>query len=280
MAYETLRVTKLSPHIGAEIGNIDLREVLSNRQFEEVHNAFLENQVIFFRDQHINFDQHLAFARHFGEPHIHVAFAGEPGHPEIRKIIADEKSTIIAGDHWHTDQSCAPIPPMGSILHMHEVPPTGGGDTMFASMYAAYEALSPRMKTHLEGLTATHEGYREFIRYHNAPHYGPAGKEFPSAVHPVIAKHPETGRRLIYVNRAFTMRINELPEDESDAILKYLIEHVSRPEFSVRFHWRPYSIAFWDNRCAQHFAIWDYQPNKRLGYRIQIEGVSGAIPAT
>lgn len=280
-SYESISVKPLSPNIGAEIGDIDLREPLSERQLQDVKNALWQHQVIFFRDQQIDFDQHSRFARYFGTPHTHVGFKMEEKHPEIRKIIGDEKSTIVSGDHWHTDQSCAAVPPMGSILHMHQVPPNGGGDTQFASMYAAYDALSPRMKAHLQGLTATHEARAAYQRYENAPHFSSAAlKDYPVAVHPVVAVHPESGRKLLYVNGDFTTRINDIPEEESKALLGYLVEHCRRPEFMVRFHWRKYSIAFWDNRCTQHQAIWDYQPHVRIGYRIQIKGTQGPVAAS
>src|SRR5215467_3739511 len=160
MSYESIKVTALTPHIGAEIGNIDLTRPLSNRQVEELHQAFAENLVIFFRDQPIDHESHKALARHFGELHIHVGPSTEskplPDQPEIRALHFDETSKKVAGEAWHTDQSCAPIPPLGSVLYLHTVPPDGGGDTLFASMYKAYDALSPRMKAHLEGLTCTH----------------------------------------------------------------------------------------------------------------------------
>lgn len=271
MAYETIRVTPITPHIGAEISKIDLTRPLGNREVEELHEAFAEHQVIFFRDQRIDFDAHVALARHFGDLHIHVGPSTEsiplPGRPEIRALHFDENSKKVAGERWHSDQSCAEVPPLGSILYLHTVPPEGGGDTMFASMYAAYERLSPRMKAYLEGLTATHDGSRAF------------GKNAPAAVHPVIAKHPVTGRKLIFVNRSFTTKINELPADESAAVLSFLIEHCARPEFQMRFRWRPHSIAFWDNRCAHHRAIWDYYPHVRSGYRIQIKGSAPPLPA-
>ena len=153
---------------------------------------------------------------------------------------------------------------MGSVLHQHIVPPDGGGDTLFASMYAAYEALSPKMKTMLAGLTAVHDGAKIFDRV--------AGVTHPVASQPVIAKHPETGKSLIFVNRGQTTRINELPRAEGDALLDFLFDHVEHPEWQMRFHWRADSIAFWDNRCVQHRAIWDYWPNVRSGHRIQIKG--------
>ena len=269
MSYETISVSKLSPHVGAEIGNIDLTQPLPNRQVEELHRAFAENCVIFFRDQKISFDDHVRLARYFGELHLHVgpvtSSKATDENPAIRRQHFDGNSKRVSGEVWHTDQSCAPIPPMASILYNHTLPPDGGGDTLFASMYAAYGGLSPRMKVYLEGLTATHDGRDAF------------GDGAPVAVHPVIVRHPVTGRKLIFVNGSFTRRINELPRDESAGVLKWLVEHCHKDEWTVRFHWRNHSIAFWDNRCAQHKAIWDYWPNTRSGYRIQIKGEAAPV---
>lgn len=274
MTFDTIGVTPLSPHIGAEITGVDLREPLTNRQVEEVHAALLRYLVVFFHDQPINFDDHKRLAQYFGELHVHVGGGGTAsgtvdGHPEIRRQHFDENSKRVSGGVWHTDQSCAPLPPMGSILHQHVVPPLGG-DTLFASMYAAYDALSPRMQAYLDGLTATHDGALLFDK---------SSTEYPTAVHPVIARHPDTGRKLIYVNQGFTVRINELPKEESAAVLSFLYDHCARPDFQVRFRWREHSIAFWDNRASQHQAIWDYHPNVRTGYRIQIKGTAPPLPA-
>lgn len=275
MTFDTIGVTPLSPHVGAEITGIDLREPLTNRQVEEVHEALLRHLVIFFRDQPIDFDDQTRLAQYFGELHVHVGGGGTAsgtveGHPAIRRQHFDAKSKRVSGGVWHTDQSCAALPPMGSILHQHVVPPAGGGDTLFASMYAAYDALSPRMQAYLEGLTATHDGARVFDK---------SSTEYPTAAHPVIARHPDTGRKLIYVNEGFTAHINELPKEESAAVLAFLYEHCARPEFQLRFRWREHSIAFWDNRASQHMAIWDYYPNVRTGYRIQIKGTAPPLPA-
>jgi taurine dioxygenase len=271
MTYSSITVTPLSPHIGAEIGNIDLTKPLSNREVDELHEAFAAHQVIFFRDQRIDHEAHKALARHFGELHVHVGPSTEskplPDQPEVRALHFDKDSKKVAGEAWHTDQSCAPIPPLGSILYIHTVPPDGGGDTLFASMYSAYEALSPRMKTYLQGLTCTHDGRRAF------------GPNAPINVHPLIAKHPVTGKKLIFVNRGQTSHINEVPREESDAILGFLYQHCSRPEWQVRFRWRAHSIAFWDNRCTHHKAIWDYWPHVRSGFRIQIKGSQPPIAA-
>lgn len=264
MSYETLTVEPLTPHIGAEIGNIDLTKPLSNHEVDELHQAFAEFGVIFFRDQPISLDDHVALARHFGEMHLHVGPSTEsialPENPAIRKLHFDATSEKVAGEMWHTDQSCAAIPPLGSILHLVETPPRGGGATLFASMYAAYEGLSERMKAYLDGLTAVHDGRGVF------------GPNAPVTAHPVVARHPVTKRKLIYVSRAMTTHIEGLPRDESDAILAFLTSHCTKPDYQVRFQWRPHSIAFWDNRCTQHKAIWDYYPNVRSGFRIQIKG--------
>lgn len=269
MEFETITATPSTPHIGAEIGNVDLKKPLSNRQVEEVYQALLKYQVIFFRDQPITFEQHVNFACQFGKLHVHVGGDGTAsqmveGHPEVRRQHFDGNSKRVSGEVWHTDQSCAEIPPMASILRQEIVPPDGGGDTLFASMYAAYDALSPRWKTFLEGLTAFHDGALVFNRG--------ATTKYPTAVHPVITKHPDTGRKIIYVCKGFTSHIVELPKHESEHVLNFLFDHCARPHWQVRFRWTPNSIAFWDNRCTQHFAVWDYWPNVRSGYRVQIEG--------
>jgi taurine dioxygenase len=261
--YRAITVTPYSPNVGAEIGNIDLTRPLSDIELAEIRRAFTDHLVLFFRDQQISFEDHARLAEYFGSIGQH---AGKKTNsqatedPRVRKFHADGNSPRVSGNVWHTDQSCAPIPPMASILYLHTIPKNGGGDTGFASMYAAYDALSDRMKTYLEGLTAVHDGVPIF------------GAGTPEAVHPVIARHPESGRKLIYVNHSFTARINEVSKEESDAILRYLFDHCMRPEWTTRFRWEPHSMAFWDNRCAQHRAISDYLPDMRSGYRVQIEG--------
>jgi taurine dioxygenase len=259
----SITVTKLSPHIGAEIGNIDLTRPLSELQVKELHDAFTRNLVVFFRDQKIGFEDQIRLAGYFGALGKHVGvstISKATEHPLVRRFHYDETSTRISGENFHSDQSCAAVPPLGSMLYNHTVPPDGGGDTCFASMYAAYDALSPKMKDYLSGLTATHDGTRVF------------GPGTPVSVHPVIIRHPVSGRKVIYVNTDFTSHINEVSRQESDAILGYLYEHCHKPEWTCRFRWSAHSIAFWDNRCTQHKAIWDYWPNVRSGFRVQIEG--------
>ena len=268
--YETLRLDKLTPIIGAELSGVDLSGPLSNRQFDEIHRALAENLVIFFRDQHITPQQHLAFGRRFGELHLHPAAPHEDGEPALMKIHADQDSPRANGEGWHSDVSCDAEPPMGSILYIKQCPPHGG-DTLFASMYAAYDALSERMKRYLDGLTAIHDGepvYRGLFA-----NYGVADKpSYPRAEHPIVRTHQVTGKRALYVNRGFTHHIVGVPRDESDAILGYLYDHAENPLFQCRFRWTENAIAFWDNRCAQHRAMWDYWPHTRSGNRVTIKG--------
>ena len=267
--YETITVDKLTPIIGAEVGGVDLAAP-SNRQLDEIHRALAENQVVFFRDQELTPEQHLAFGRHFGPLHLHPAAPHAPGHPELMIIHADKDSPRANGENWHSDVSCDELPPLGSILYIKTCPPRGG-DTLFASMYAAYEALSERMQTYLEGLTALHDGepvYRGL--YAN---YGVADKPaYPHAEHPVVRTHPVTRRKALYVNRGFTRRILGIPRDESEGVLRYLYEHMENPLFQCRFRWRANSVAFWDNRCVQHHAMWDYWPHTRSGFRVTVRG--------
>ncbi len=274
MSSDQISVTPCTPQIGAEIGNVDLTKPLSEGQIRQIHEAFLKHGVIFFRDQDIDFEQHTRFASYFGHVHIHVGGAGTAskpvdGYPAIRRQHYDKDSARISGEVWHSDQSCAEVPPTGSILIQKIVPPDGGGDTLFASAYAAYDALSPQMKAFLEPLSAEHDGAKLFDKGTTT--------QYPKATHPVIVTHPESGRKLLYVNAGFTTRIVDLERDESDAVLGFLYAHLAKPDWQMRFRWQANSIAFWDNRCTQHYAIWDYWPNTRSGYRIQFEGVARPV---
>ena len=269
MAYQAISVQKLTPAIGAEIQGVDLSQPLDERTFKEIHDVLVDTGVIFFRDQHLTPEQQKAFGRLFGELVAHPAApAGVEGHPEILVIHADEHSKRIAGEDWHSDVSCDPTPPMGSVLYMHELPPVGG-DTLFASMYAAYDALSEPMKRLLEPLTAIHDGEHVYRGRYGVKD---AGKVFPRAEHPVIRTHPVSGKKALFVNRVFTTRIAQLKRPESDALLQFLFRHVETPEFQCRFRWQVNSVAFWDNRCVQHHAMWDYYPQRRHGHRVTIKG--------
>ncbi len=271
MAQETFTSTPLSPHLGAEIAGIDLSRPLTNRQVDDLHGALATHQVLFFRDQSLDYDSAKALGRHFGELHIHPNTPGPAGHPEILPIHADANSKRVAGERWHSDVSCDAEPPLGSILYLHTVPPVGG-DTLFASQYAAYDALSPRMQAYLDGLTAFHDGGPNYRATNAKIGVAETGKVYPSATHPVVRTHPVTGRKALYVNGTFTQRINGLPEDEASALLTFLCAHATKPDFQVRFRWRPNSVAFWDNRAVQHLAVWDYFPQVRSGFRVTIKG--------
>ena len=271
MPYQTIEVRKLNPVIGAEIHGVDLSKDLGNQQFKEVHDALMENLVIFFRDQEMSIEQHKAFGRRFGKLHVHPNAPQEiAGHPEILVIKADENSKHVAGEEWHSDVSCDEEPPMGSILHLHTVPPDGGGDTMFANMYAAFEALSPSLQRLLEGMTAIHDSAKAH-RY-RVKAVDRTDISFPRSVHPVVRTHPVTGRKALYVNRGFTTRITQLKPHESEAMLEMLYRHCETPEFMCRFRWETNSVAFWDNRSTQHHALFDYFPRRRYGLRVTVAG--------
>jgi taurine dioxygenase len=268
--YATITVDKLTPIIGAEIGGVDLAQPLGNQVFDEISRALAENLVIFFRDQTLTPQQHLAFGRLFGDLHVHPAAPHEDGEPALMKIYADRNSPRANGEGWHSDVSCDELPPMGSILYIKQCPPRGG-DTLFASMYAANEALSDRMKTYLDGLTAIHDG--EQVYRGTYANFGVGDKPtYPRAEHPVIRTHPVTGRKALFVNRGFTTRLVGLPGDESAAILDYLYDHAENPLFQCRFRWTENTVAFWDNRCTQHRAMWDYWPHTRSGNRVTVRG--------
>lgn len=266
MTYEVLDVRPMTKRIGAEIFGVNLNEPLSNKAVSEVHDALMTHQVIFFRDQLLTHEGHKRLGRYFGDLAMHSGVAGLPDHPEIVAIHADADSKFVAGENWHSDLSEDAEPPMGSILYMHIVPPAGG-DTLWSSMYAAYDALSPAMKAFLDPLTAVHDSnhiYREL--------FPDVEKKYPRNVHPVIRTHPVTKRKCLFVSQSKTTRINELSKPESKVLLDFLFEHVKDANFQVRFRWQPHSVAFWDNRCTQHFATWDYFPETRSGYRVTIAG--------
>jgi len=272
MTDATIQVDPLSPVIGAEISGVDISKPLGDATVQGIHDALMTHQVIFFRGQDMTLDEHKAFGRRFGELHIHPSATTPDGHPEIITIHADENSKAVAGMKWHSDVSCDAEPPMGSILHLHTIPPVGG-DTMFASTYAAYEALSGPIKNLIGDLKAWHESARV-----HRDRFGARGQMrdgvdvYPESLHPVVRTHPVTGRKGLFVNENFTARIDGMARRESDAILQMLYDQIATPEFHCRFRWRPGSVAFWDNRCTQHRSVWDYYPALRHGYRVTIAG--------
>jgi taurine dioxygenase len=268
MPINSIQIRKLTPVIGAEIFGVDLAAPMDSATFDIIHEALMDNLVVFFRDQAMDHAQQVEFGARFGKLHIHPAAPSVPGYPEVMIIHADANSKYVNGESWHSDVSCDVEPPMGSILHIQTLPEFGG-DTMFANMYAAFEALSTPMQKMLCELTALHDGE---LLYRGRYTSNDAGRVYPKANHPVIRTHPVTGRQALFVNSFFTARINELSRGESDALLAFLFRHIETPEFSCRFRWQKNSVAFWDNRSAQHHALWDYFPQTRSGTRVTIQG--------
>ncbi|MGH6987830.1 MAG: TauD/TfdA dioxygenase family protein [Caulobacteraceae bacterium] len=265
-SYRTLEVRPLTLRIGAEIGGVDLASDVSQDQIADLKRALGAHQVLFFRDQALDCDSLKRFGRAFGELAIHSGVAGLAEHPEVVAIHADATSKYVAGEGWHSDLTCDAIPPMGSILYLHTVPETGG-DTIFSSMSAAWEALSDRMQAHLGGLVAEHDGDHVY-----RPLFPDLDKRYPCSNHPVVRTHPWTEKKGLFVNASYTTRILDIPKTESEALLAFLFDHVANPNFHVRFRWRPGSVAFWDNRCTQHLAVWDYFPQTRSGIRVTVAG--------
>jgi len=263
-------VRKVTPAIGAEIEGIDLAGELSDATFEALQQAWFEHQVLFFRDQHLDPVSLQKLGRRFGPLHVHPQGDME-GFEGILKIYADRNSKTYAGRKWHADVTCDVEPPTASILHMHEVP-ENGGDTLFANMSAAHDALSEPMQAFLAGLSAVHTSERNFAGYYGTRREETRDGEFPETVHPVVAAHPVTGARVLYVNEIFTSHIVELAPEESEALLAFLYRHIGQPRFQCRFRWQPNSVALWDNRATQHLAMFDYWPHTRAGHRVTIRG--------
>ena len=273
-----LQVNPLSGAVGAEILGVDLRDRLSNSQLAEIRRAYHDYGVIFFREQPLTPEQHIAFAQRWGEINVNRFFKHVDGYPQIAEVRKEPDQKDNVGSQWHTDHSYDLAPAMGSMLLAKEVPEVGG-DTLFASMYHAYEALSDGMKKMLEGLKAVHSSRHVFgpERYAKdtdvGDRLGNTELATQDSVHPVIIRHPETGRKALYVNRTFTLRFDGWSAEESRPLLEFLYSHASRPEFTCRFRWQDHSMAFWDNRAVWHMALNDYHGHRRLMHRITIEGV-------
>jgi alpha-ketoglutarate-dependent taurine dioxygenase len=270
--YRRLVVRRYAPALGAEIRGIDLAGGIDAEQTAEIRRALLEHHVLFFKDQReIPPAVQIDIGRRFGALHVHPAAPHMPGFPEIFEIHTTRDSQIANGEFWHSDVSCDEVPPLGTLLQIHVLPDIGG-DTLFANMVAAYDALSAPVRALLDGLTATHASEHVYRGRYADRGVDDAGKAYPQAVHPVVRTHPETGRKALYVNRTFTTRINELAPAESRALLDFLFAHGERLEFQIRYRWARDDVAFWDNRCAMHHAIWDYWPHERKGRRVTIRG--------
>jgi len=271
-----LQISPLSPALGAQISGLDLSRKLTDAHRQAIEQALLEHQVLFFRDQPLTPHQHARFAANFGELHIHPIYPNVPEQPEV--LILDTAVTDVRDNAiWHTDVTFLPTPALGAVLSARQVPEFGG-DTLWASGIAAFEALSAPMRALLDGLTATHDFTRSFPleRFGTTPEdiarWEQTRRQHPPLSHPVIRTHPVSGRKSLFVNEGFTTRINELSETESEAILKFLFSHATRPEFTIRWRWQQHDVAFWDNRVTQHYAVDDYRPQRRIMHRATILG--------
>ena len=278
MSYSAIDVQPLSGSIGAEILDVDLSKTLGNETFSQIHRAFLEYAVIFFRNQNLTTGQFTDFARRFGQLDPHHMLKGMDGHPEILEVVKEQTDRKMFAPGWHADVTWQEKPVMGSMLYAQEVPPYGG-DTLFANQYLAYEALSPGMKKILDGLMAVHgtakaygdnaDNAEAFVKILKVDR-----KEAAKAQnnHLVVRTHPETGRKSLFVNEHYTLRLAEMTEEESHPLLQFLFAHAVKPEFTCRFRWQNRSIAFWDNRCTLHTPIDDYFGYRRHMWRVTIAG--------
>jgi alpha-ketoglutarate-dependent taurine dioxygenase len=259
--------------LGAELHGVDLARPLGAETVAAVRKALLDHLVIFFRSQNLTPPQQLAFARQFGEPMAYPQLKGLPECPMITPVIKLEHERTNFGGIWHSDTTYLERPPMGSMLYALEVPPRGG-DTMFANQYLAYETLSEGLKRTLDGLIGVNTSTKAAASKTREDRMRAAREELKVLVgeHPVVRTHPETGRKALYLNVGHTERFKDWTEDESRPLLEYLFAHQSRPEFTCRFRWQPGSLAFWDNRCAQHNPVNDYHGYRRVMHRITLAG--------
>ena len=274
MAKFTTRI--LTPTIGAVIEGADLSKRLDDEEIAQIRAALLAHKVIFFENQHITAVQQRDFAARFGELHTHPLYPGVPEAPEMF-ILDNHSGNPTDNDAWHTDVTFIETPPLGAVLYA-KLLPSQGGDTCFASMQAAYEGLSKPLQRFLSELDAVHDFARGFpvrgqvAKEAGAAKHARAVEDHPPVIHPVVRTHPETGADGLFVNYGFTDRIKGLRREESDALLKMLFVHIQKPEFQVRWKWTPNSIAFWDNRITQHYAVNDYLPERRIMNRATILG--------
>lgn len=270
----TLEIRPLTPTIGAEIHRIDLREAVGASQLKELRVALLAWKVLFFRDQDITTEQHLDFAGKFGGLEVHPFAPHKPGYPEVL-AIAHNRESRGKENTWHSDVTWRLEPSLGSILRSIEIPAVGG-DTLFADMYAAYDGLSDEVKAEIDGKTAIHDfgHFRKGLRRagKSEAEIEEYNKAYPPAEHPVVRTHPETGRKALYVNAAFTQHIVGMERDESAALLKHLYAQATIPEYQCRFRWTVNALAFWDNRASQHYAVSDYWPAVRRMERVTVGG--------
>lgn len=270
LSFERIGVHPMSPSIGAELSGIDLTKAMDEQTFAEVHRALLAFKVIFLHGQKISTAQHVAFARQFGELEIHPFLPSNTEFAELVRFQKDEESVGVE-NLWHSDVSWRLNPSMGSILRAIDTPAVGG-DTLFCDMVGAFEGLSDELKQKIEGRTAVHDFTHTFGLAMDPETLEQKRKEFPPAHHPVVRTHPETGEKILYVNAFFTSHIEDMDPQESADLLKTLYSQALYPEYQCRFHWQNDSIAFWDNRSTQHYAVSDYWPQRRTMERATVIG--------
>jgi taurine dioxygenase len=274
-AWRTIEVAPIAGAIGAEIGGVDLSRPLPDEQLAEIRRAWLAHLVVFFRDQPLDADAFMAFARRIGRPIEYPFVRGLDVHPEIIEVKKLEHERVNFGGIWHSDTTYLERPPMASMLLARTVPPYGG-DTLFANMYLAYETLSAGLRGTLDGLRAVATSAKADVSRTREDRIRSDGRDAARTVyvaeHPVVRTHPETGRKALYVNVAHTERFAGWTEDESRPLLDLLFAHLTRPEFGCRFGWRVGSLALWDNRCAQHNPVNDYHGYRRVMHRITLGG--------
>ena len=276
--YRHISVHPLSGAVGAEIHGVDLAGPMSEEVFSEIHQAFLAHLVVFFRDQTLTPEALKTFAARFGPLDIHTILKSVDGHPEILAVFTEPEDRHVYAEGWHADVTYQERPTLGAVLYALEVPSVGG-DTLFSNQYLAYEALSPAMRTMLDGLYAVHSAERVYGDRQSEMDIkdemvvvDPDMARAQRCDHPVIRTHPETGRRSLFVNDHYTMRFTDMTEQESAPLLKFLLNHAIRPEFTARFKWRNGSVAIWDNRCVLHCPVADYHGHRRHMHRVVITG--------
>jgi taurine dioxygenase len=268
-------VTRAGVYLGAEISGIDLRQPLSDAQFAAIETALVENELIIFRDQEISSEDLMRFGRRFGELTVHPFAPNEGAAPQLIKFRNDETNAPFGTDVWHSDETFRAEPPMATVLCAKEVPALGG-DTMFASMSAAFEGLSARMRNFISGLEGVHDlkPFRALFgdSEEDRKNLQRFELQYPPQLHPVVRVHPVSGRKVLFVNPQFTIAIKDMDERESRSLLDTLFQQVLTPEYQFRLHWAPHTIAMWDNRSTQHYAIRDYYPQRRYMERVTIRG--------
>ena len=270
LRWKYFEAKRLSPCLGAELHGIGLGEPLSGDVLEEVRSALLKYRVLFFRDQNLSAEQHLAFARSFGELEEHPFIPSDAPDAEVIRFDKDEKVPGFE-NVWHSDVSWREVPSLGSVLRAHIVPDIGG-DTLFADMVAAYECLNDELKASIEKKKAVNDFTQSFGRLLSPEDLAKQQAKYPAVEHPLVRTHPETGEKSLYANAAFTSHIAGMNRNESDELLQLLFRQSATPEFQCRFKWQKDSIAFWDNRVVQHYAVNDYWPQRRQMDRVTIIG--------